>query len=208
MFSILMYMEELKILILRILKENKEINDVWKKSENYKPLNMDKKLVCDLYNNPMLLSIAFDYRDLILKTVDNPSIMFSDQNFKNDVSSRLKNVNSIQFKIEDYYKNHQEGKIPINKCLNDIMGIRMILKEEVTLENIIDYLKTNFPELKIIDSSKKSYKAVHVYFGKGNNYLFRWELQIWLKKDEMNNLLSHHRYKQDYIKWERKIGGV
>ena len=28
-------------------------------SENYKPLNMDKKLVRDLYNNPLLLSIVF-----------------------------------------------------------------------------------------------------------------------------------------------------
>ncbi len=204
MFSILMYMEELKTLILRILKENKEINDAWKQSKNYKPLNMDKKLVSDLYNNPMLLSIAFDYRDLILKTVDNPSIMFSDQSFESDISSRLKNVNSIQFKIEDYYKNHQNGKIPINKCLNDIMGIRIILKEEMTLENIIGYLKKEFPELKVINSSKKDYKAVHVYFGKGNNYLFRWELQIWLKKDEINNLLSHHKYKQDYIKWEKE----
>lgn len=168
MFSIL----KLKLLILRIIKENELINDKWKKSENYKPLNMDKKLVSDLYNYPMLLSIVFDYRDLILKTVDNPSIMFLEPNFESDISSRLKNVNSIQFKIEDYYKNHQEGKIPINKCLNDILGIRIILKEVTTLKNIIDYIKAEFPELKVINSSKKDYKAIHVYFGKGTTMYF------------------------------------
>lgn len=204
MFSILITMEELKLLILRIIKENELINDKWKKSENYKPLNMDKKLVSDLYNYPMLLSIVFDYRDLILKTVDNPSIMFLEPNFESDISSRLKNVNSIQFKIEDYYKNHQKGKIPINKCLNDILGIRIILKEVTTLKNIIDYIKAEFPELKVINSSKKDYKAIHVYFGKGNNYVFQWELHSWLEKDEINNLLSHHKYKQDYIKWEKE----
>ena len=204
MFSILIDMEELKRLILRIIKENKRINDKWKISENYKPLNMDKKLVRDLYNNPLLLSIVFNYRNLILETVDNPSMLFSDLNLKSEISSRLKNVNSIQFKIEDYYKNHQGGKIPVNKCLNDILGIRIILKENVSLDNIISYVEKEFPDLKVIDSSKKDYKAIHIYFGKGNNYLFRWKLQIWLEKDEINNLISHHRYKQDYIKWEKE----
>ncbi len=165
---------------------------------------MDKKLVRDLYNNPLLLSIVFNYRNLILETVDNPSMLFSDLNLKSEISSRLKNVNSIQFKIEDYYKNHQGGKIPVNKCLNDILGIRIILKENVSLDNIISYVEKKFPDLKVIDSSKKDYKAIHIYFGKGNNYLFRWKLQIWLEKDEINNLISHHRYKQDYIKWEKE----
>ena len=82
--------------------------------------------------------------------------------------------------------------------------IRIILKEVTTLKNIIDYIKAEFPELKVINSSKKDYKAIHVYFGKGNNYVFQWELQIWLEKDEINNLLSHHKYKQDYIKWEKE----
>ena len=54
---------------------------------------MDKKLVRDLYNNPLLLSIVFNYRNLILETVDNPSMLFSDLNLKSEISSRLKNVN-------------------------------------------------------------------------------------------------------------------
>ena len=42
------------------------------------------------------------------------------QNFLNAVSSRVKAVNSIQFKIENYEFNHENGKIPLKKCLNDI----------------------------------------------------------------------------------------
>lgn len=197
-------MEELEILIIRIIKENEKINDNWKKSKNYQPLNMDKKLVCDIYKNPLLLFIIFNYRNLILKTIDNPSMLFNDLNLKSEISSRLKNINSIQFKIENYYKYHQEGKIPINKCLNDILGIRIILDEYLSLNDIIKYIASKFPNLKIINSSKKDYKAIHVYIGKGNNYLFQWELQIWLKNDEFNNLISHHKYKQEYIKWEKE----
>lgn len=34
------------------------------------------------------------------------------------------------------------------------------------------------------------------------NNLFPWELQIWKKEDEENNLISHKMYKQDYTSWE------
>lgn len=59
-----------------------------------------------------------------------------------------------------------------------------------------------------MDSSKKegNYKAIHVYFNK-DNYAFPWELQIWNKQDEENNLESHKKYKQDYIKWESENKG-
>lgn len=77
------------------------------------------------------------------------------------------------------------------------------MKKVEELDEIINYIKNNFPDLKVINSSKGYYKAVHVYFGKGNNYLFQWELQVWLERDQISNLLSHHKYKQDYVKWEK-----
>lgn len=40
-----------------------------------------------------------------------------------------------------------------------------------------------------------------VYF-KEDNFSFQWELQVWNKEDEENNINSHKKYKQDYTKWE------
>ena len=196
-------MNELEILILCVSEENNRINEIWKKHPHYKDLNMSKNLVCDLYNDPEKLSTIFIYRNFILDSNFNPSLLFSDLNLNNKVFSRIKTINSIQYKIENYYKNHQQGKIPINKCLNDLIGIRIILEEDVTLSQISEWIKKEFPELKVIPAYRNEYKAIHVYFGKGNSYLFQWELQIWLKKDSSTNLASHREYKQEYVKWEQ-----
>ena len=164
---------------------------------------MNKKLVYDLYNNPEKLLTIFIYRNFVLDADFNPSLLFSNLNLKSKIFSRIKTINSIQYKIENYYKNHLQGKIPINKCLNDIVGVRIILEEDITLFQIFEWLKQEFPELKVIPAYRNEYKAIHVYFGKGNSYLFQWELQIWLQKDSYTNLTSHQTYKQEYIKWEK-----
>ena len=197
-------MEELKILILCIEDEFEKISEEWEKSQFYEKLNMDKKLVCDLYNNPTLLSTILRYRSFVLTSSFNPSILFSDLHLKSSIFSRIKAINSIQYKIENYYLNREDGKIPINKCLNDIVGIRIILNNEISLIAINNWLKSTFKNLKVIEAYRGEYRAIHVYFGKGNNYLFQWELQIWLLKDSNKNLLSHHKYKQSYIKWEKE----
>ena len=200
-------MEELKILILCIENEFEKISEEWEKSHFYEKLNLGKKLVCDLYNNPKLLATILRYRSFILTSTFNPSILFSDLNLKSGVFSRIKAINSIQYKIESYYHSRENGKIPINKCLNDIVGIRIILNNEVSLIAIGNWIKSTFENLKVIKAYRGEYgeyKAIHVYFGKGNNHLFQWELQIWLLKDSNKNLLSHHKYKQNYIKWEKE----
>lgn len=54
--------------------------------------------------------------------------------------------------------------------------------------------------------ANNSYNAIHLYLNKmGNNFVFSWELQIWLKKYEKSNLESHAAYKQGYTKWELEI---
>ena len=39
----------------------------------------------------------------------------------------------------------------------------------------------------------------------GNNFVFSWEFQSWVKKYEKSNLESHAAYKQGYTKWELEI---
>ena len=86
-------MNELEILILCVSEENNRINETWKKHPHYKDLNMSKNLVCDLYNDPEKLSTIFIYRNFILDSNFNPSLLFSDLNLKNKVFSRIKTIN-------------------------------------------------------------------------------------------------------------------
>lgn len=87
-----------------------------------------------------------------------------------------------------------------------VFDIRIICLEELTYEQISKFIDNKHKELKCINSSKQEYKATHIYFKK-NNYNFQWELQIWNKKDEINNINSHEKYKQEYIKWEKENRG-
>ena len=47
-------------------------------------------------------------------------------NEKSKVNIRAKTKNSIEYKIKNYIQNHENGEIPINKCLNDLFGIKII----------------------------------------------------------------------------------
>lgn len=122
------------------------------------------------------------------------------------INTRIKGQNSIEYKIENYVLNHENGNVPINKCLNDLFGIRVIIAEDISHKDIQNYITDRYPALKCIDSSKGDYIATHVYF-KDDNFSFPWELQIWKSSDKDKNLSSHKQYKQEYTKWERESAG-
>lgn len=196
-------LEDLEKVILFIQNNYNEINNKWQKNDRYKPLNMKRTKVFDVYKSEDLLSYVFSYRNF----VGNKSMEFMQKlkflDIDSSISSRIKALNSIQFKVESYTKYHEEGKIPLKKCLNDLLGIRMIFVEDIDYDCINQFLKEKFPKLKCIDSQKGNYNAVHIYFGNEDNKNFQWELQLWDKKHEKNNYKSHSIYKQDYVKWEK-----
>lgn len=120
------------------------------------------------------------------------------------VFTRLKTVNSIKDKITKYNNLKEEkGGVPICNCLNDIFGVRIIQNENINLEQVREIFEKTNIKLKFVNSSKGLYKATHLYF-KNTNFDFPWELQIWRKEDEDNNIISHAKYKQDYIDWVTK----
>ncbi len=200
-------MKNLENLINQILDLHSYITKNWPLDKNYQKLNMVKTRVHDVYNNQDIFFRILNYRDFLIK--NNVDAYFNSLN-DNYIEARIKNKNSIQYKIESYTnsKEHEYGHIPLKKCLNDIFGIRIILKDG-SQEDIWNWLKTRFSSLKITNSNKNKgdYRAIHVYFGNGNNNIYQWELQIWLDKDKENNYISHEKYKQDYVKWENE-GGV
>ena len=68
---------------------------------------------------------------------------YENLNLKNKIEKRVKAQNSIQYKIDKYtLKNN--GEIPINKCLNDIYGTRIILNKEIEYDLIKKFVEKNF----------------------------------------------------------------
>ena len=199
--------EELEKLIEFIQKEYNELTNKWENSEYYSKVNWKNTLVCNILEDKELLDTIISYRDFINENII-PLLMDFKQ-FNTDaakVNIRAKAKNSIEYKIENYIKNHENGEVPINKCFNDLFGIRIICSNKIENEQIMQLTNTKYKNLKCIDSSKKEYRAIHVYFKK-DNFTFQWELQVWNKVDEINNIRSHEKYKQDYVRWENESKG-
>ncbi len=200
-------LEELDKLINFIQTEYIDFTKKWEKSYNYSKINLKSTLVCDVLENKILLDAIINYREFINE--NNIQLVMDFKQFsteKSKVNIRTKAKNSIEYKIKNYIENHENGKVPINKCFNDLFGIRMICKDELTYTKIADLINNKYSDLKCIDSSKKDYRATHIYFKK-DNFSFQWELQIWNKADEKNNIESHEKYKQDYVRWENENKG-
>lgn len=200
--------EDLGKLIIAIQSNYDRICNIWNEKIE-KPINLKKKLVVNAREDAEILNCIWQYRSLVNDELIRIMFDLNTIPYNNSsVTSRVKAQNSIEFKLENYFTNHEEGRIPLKKCLNDLLGIRIVIDDDFTYQEVKQYMKENFPDYKCIDSSKLSYIATHIYFENGNS-VFPWELQIWTKKDEKNNFISHKEYKQDYTKWERKNkGGV
>lgn len=199
--------DELKMVIETIKNYYDRINEEWKKfiiensQQTYK-INLKKKLVVDIKEKQDIYNFIQQYRSFIIvhtEEIFNWMVIYRNEHMH--MTSRIKQQNSVQYKVHNYIKNHENGKVPIIKCFNDLFGIRVILHHDYKLEEVVEYINKITPELKCIDSSKDGYKAIHIYF-KNGNFNFPWELQIWCKSDEENNLKSHKKYKQDYTSWE------
>jgi len=197
-------LDELEKLIDFIKTEHLQLTNKWEKSEYYSKINLKDNQVRDLQENKLMLDTIVNYREFVNQ--NNIQLLMDFKKFNTEnatVNIRTKAKNSIEFKIENYMKNHENGKVPINKCFNDLLGIRIICNKQLTYDEILKLIDTKYSDLKCIDSSKKEYKATHIYFKK-NNYTFQWELQVWNKLDETSNINSHEKYKQDYVKWENE----
>lgn len=121
-----------------------------------------------------------------------------------DFRLRVKQPESIIYKLAHYNSGKQEnGKFPLNKCLNDLLGFRIIIPNFIhnceLFSKMCDFIQESY-KIRYRNSSKGEYKATHIYFYGDNNKSFPWELQIWLPEDYKSNYDSHARHKQEYIK--------
>lgn len=172
------------------------------KTLNSSSYNLKRILVRDIDFNNELYKTIIEYRKLLERHAPN-LILQAEQISNTEV--RIKNINSIDSKIRNYkeMKKHEKGTTPIIKSINDLMGIRIVLEEPISLEEIKRYVLEKYPSYRVISSNKNGYVAIHVYF-QISNFYFPWELQVWDKAHAVNNKQVHSMYKQEYTKWEKE----
>jgi hypothetical protein len=169
--------EDLGKLINAIQRDYDRICSKWSQTPSLQ-FNLKKNQVIDVRENSKILDSIWTYRSLINDELIH--IMFAINLIeyeKSSVTCRVKAQNSIEFKLENYITHHESGTIPLKKCMNDLLGSRIVIDDEFTYADVKKYMDTNFPQYKCIDSSKLSYSATHVYFENGNTFFpcTKWE---------------------------------
>lgn len=198
-------MEDLLKLMEFLCKKHKQKSEEWQELNNGINLYDGKQKVCHMFGDVNIMNYIYSYMEF-LNNMNDLQFEMQRLNLTCKVTSRVKQNNSIQDKFKRYMTDrHQQGEVPLKKCINDIMGFRIVLNEYYSHEKVIDFLSNNVKNIRVVSADKDEYVAVHAYFLTGDNKNFQWELQIWNNKDEKKNLLSHSKYKQDYITWETKV---
>ena len=206
------------------------------KTDRYKNLNkinLNKKRVDDIFSDYIVDKKFNDYIQFYINSFNN---VFFTNDFKVDsilvqieegiyfvkqARYRIKSPESIMNKLAKYTDRKENGKIKINKCLNDLFGIRFIIDDYNKLRReFIDYLDIRVNQEigfrnKIKLTSKgynnidSPYIADHVYFSSRlNNNIFPIELQIWDSVNLERNEKSHVIYKREYTNWAYQYNDI
>lgn len=202
-------LKSLKTLIDYIQRIYTDVTDEWLKCRG-EQINLKRTLVSEVIPDGTVYRTVIEY--VRFMNGKNAEILLGlPMECTCRVTARVKAHNSIEYKICSYKTDgHEFGKIPLNKCVNDLFGLRIILEPPTGFKEIMEFIENKYPgKYRCIDSSKHGYKAVHLYFKK-DNLSFPWELQIWNCCDVENNFAMHKSYKQEYTTWEKesKEGGI
>lgn len=113
---------------------------------------------------------------------------------------RVKTSESILDKIERF-KEREEG-YPVNSILNDIFGARVILTSEQISQvmQALDDWQDKYGLKNWYIRDKDDYLGIHIYFKNKSNFYYPWELQLWDEKDVDRNIISHIKYKRNFVK--------
>lgn len=197
-----------------ILSTHGEISSKWIEQTSYDVLNLKTTKICDIHKGQGYFDINF------LKLVEeyhlevmlaSARINFeSHSNGEWEVRSRVKQKESIINKLFHYTdKDDQKGTFPINKCLNDIFGVRVVIRNlDIEDTEFVEICKkiTLVKGVRFYYNNKNGYKAIHFYFNNANNHFFPWELQVWAFENARQNEFLHstHKQKRKYIEWPKE----
>lgn len=180
-------------------------------------INLKQKHIVDICTPGSDVEQLFSFDDIFIEKLnayceflntvfDSPYYEFLEWDIES--RNRIKEPTSRLDKIVNYrFTKKEQGKVSINKCLNDLLGFRIYVDDFMHGIETNDIIKTELTGLniKVNDSSKMGYRATHVYFSNGNNKCFPWELQIWNNEDRKSNDMSHSLHKQGYTKWAEEF---
>lgn len=172
-------------------------------------INYKKNQISHLVTDKKLSNSFFDYLTgyyFFASQLINSDIIaeLSDQYSDLNLTMRLKSIVSLQNKIEKYYHGKLLGKTPIQKCVNDIIGFRIILNQDCSknpsfIQMCDDHRRKNIIR-KYYFKEDSGYRGMHIYFNAQSNLFLPWELQVWYDEDEAANYRSHRKYKQTYFR--------
>ncbi len=175
---------------------------------NLSLINFNKKQIKHIDTDLSILEYIYKYRNFLAKFASNINLVLALSDIQR---TRVKEVLSISGKIRRMGANTSvgNGSVPINKVLNDLYGARVIREEDFDYDCLTQEIKETYGDrVKVINSCNEAgYKAVHVYFREKRGH-FPWELQIWRKSDEDNNIALHKEYKRDYINELKELGNL
>ncbi|KMK52629.1 hypothetical protein FEFB_16380 [Fructobacillus sp. EFB-N1] len=173
--------------------------------------NLKKLGATDIVNDPgfsQLIDNNFFYLNVIQNNMFEDILtgnkFIKDMYLDNIFSWRVKSKESIQAKIEwNFEKEKSTNKIPVIKWLNDTFGMRIIVSDTISDDELIKMLEDCKCKCTMRYYLKKypktgptlKYQAIHCYF-KENNKTFPWELQIWKESNAKMNIFSHTEHEQ------------
>ena len=169
--------------------------------------NLARYEVSDIFQqNPYdraFMGLVEDYLEaLIFVNLENT---FVDKSI--ELLFRVKQLESVVNKIvlKHQLDTIHQGSVVIQKCLNDLLGARLIVDTDLSYDDILSYIETLHWAWRPYYRKDGDYRALHLYV-KNNNRFFPWELQIWRKCDEIKNEKSHaeHVAKRRYIEWNEQ----
>lgn len=153
--------KELTSLINYIQSVYSSLTDEWFQGTN-NDINLKKNQVSDIDTNGIIYQNILAYVQLLNERSADITLQLSFV-CTSQVTARVKTQNSIEYKIQNYKtERHEFGKIPINKCINDLFGVRIILDDSLTFEEVRKFIKETYQDkYRCINSSKFDYKAIH-----------------------------------------------
>ncbi len=174
------------------------------------PMNLKKTRISDIVSE-CGQKYDTDFIHLYIKYIEAVNLHSLDyyldvDKTKIEVRHRSKQKESALSKIHLYrVVKSGDGKYAIQKSLNDLFGIRLIIDTEIGYDELEEKIKSSADlQCKLFQTYVRTdgeYKALHMYIkGEGNSY-FPWEIQIWRQSDESSNESSHalHKSKRTHI---------
>src|SRR5690606_27140785 len=172
-------------LIGKIYKLHSDFSTEFSILKDVQLINLKKKQIRDVTSvsdetelftiNKSFYQLIMGYTERLKKLTYDIELEYDFIEF--DLRLRVKQPDSIVNKLK-YYRvgKPEQGKIDLNKCLNDLLGFRIIFKQfdhnDEYFKNICEKISQMYSNrVRIRDSSKFNYKATHIYFyGETNKY--------------------------------------